>query len=61
MRDAFVAAITEIARADRDVMLLTGDFGFGMLTGFAREFPKQYLNVGVAEQNMTGHGNRYGA
>ncbi len=40
MRDAFVAALTEIARADRDVMLLTGDLGFGVLTGFAREFPK---------------------
>ena len=40
MRDAFVAALTEIARADMDVMLLTGDLGFGVLTGFAREFPK---------------------
>ena len=40
MQDAFVAALTEIARADMDVMLLTGDLGFGVLTGFAREFPK---------------------
>ncbi len=54
MRDAFVTALTEIARADKNVMLLTGDLGFGVLTEFAREFPKQYLNVGVAEQNMTG-------
>ncbi len=54
MRDAFVNALTEIARVDRNVMLLTGDLGFGVLTEFAREFPKQYLNVGVAEQNMTG-------
>ena len=54
MRDAFVAASTEIARNDRNVMLLTGDLGFGVLTEFAREFPQQYVNVGVAEQNMTG-------
>ena len=54
MRDAFVAALTEIARNDRDVILLTGDLGFGVLTEFAREFPQQYVNVGVAEQNMTG-------
>lgn len=54
MRDAFVRALTEIARADRDVMLLTGDLGFGVLTKFAEELPRQYLNVGVAEQNMAG-------
>lgn len=54
MRDAFVRALTEIARSDRNVMLLTADLGFGVLTHFAREFPNQYLNVGVAEQNMTG-------
>src|SRR6185295_5853335 len=33
---------------------ITGDLGFGLLTDFARRFPRQYLNVGVAEQNMTG-------
>jgi transketolase len=35
-------------------MLLTADLGFGVLTEFARRFPDQFLNVGVAEQNMTG-------
>jgi transketolase len=35
-------------------MLLTGDLGFGVLTDFAERLPRQYLNVGVAEQNMTG-------
>lgn len=54
MRDTFVSVLTEIARADKNVMLLTGDLGFGVLTKFAQEFPDQYLNVGVAEQNMTG-------
>jgi len=54
MRDAFMKTLTEIARVDRNVMLLTGDLGFGVLTEFAREFPEQYLNVGIAEQNMTG-------
>ena len=54
MRDAFVTALTEIARVDKNVILLTGDLGFCVLSEFAREFPKQYLNVGIAEQNMTG-------
>jgi len=44
----------EIARQDKRVMLLTGDLGFGVLTPFAETFPDQFLNVGVAEQNMTG-------
>lgn len=34
-------------------MLITGDLGFGVLMKFAEELPKQFLNAGVAEQNMT--------
>jgi transketolase len=44
----------DIARQDKRVMLLTADLGFGVLSPFAETFPDQYLNVGVAEQNMTG-------
>lgn len=53
MRDAFIARLTEIARRDPKVMLITGDLGFGVLMKFAQEFPKQFLNAGVSEQNMT--------
>ncbi len=54
MRDEFVRTLTEIARRDPKVTLITGDLGFGVLDQFAREFPAQYINAGVAEQNMTG-------
>lgn len=54
MRDTCVQTLMEIARQDKRVMLLTADLGFGVLTPFAETFPEQYLNVGVAEQNMTG-------
>jgi transketolase len=54
MRDAFVNRLSQLAANDRRIMLLTGDLGFGVLTAFADTFPAQYLNVGVAEQNMTG-------
>ena len=54
MRDACIQALIGIARRDKRVMLLTGDLGFGVLTSFAETFPDQFLNVGVAEQNMTG-------
>lgn len=54
MRDTFVARLSSMAERDPRIMLLTGDLGFGVLDSYARRFPKQYLNVGVAEQNMTG-------
>src|SRR5882724_10004102 len=34
-------------------MLITGDLGFGVLDEFEKQFPAQYVNTGVAEQNMT--------
>ena len=54
MRDIFVDTLLELARADRRIMLITGDLGFGVLDKFCRELPSQYINAGVAEQNMTG-------
>ena len=54
MRDVFVRALAELAEARPEVMLLTADLGFGVLDDFAARFPTQFLNVGVAEQNMTG-------
>lgn len=38
----------------RDVFLLCGDLGYSVLEPFAERYPDRYLNVGVAEQNMTG-------
>lgn len=54
MRDHFVKRLTKLAAVDERIMLLTADLGFGVLTDFAAKFPRQFLNVGVAEQNMTG-------
>jgi len=54
MRDAFVQRLTELAERDPRIVLITAGLGFGVLTEFARRFPRQYLNVGVAEQNMIG-------
>jgi transketolase len=44
----------EIASRDPRIMVVTGDLGFGVLDKYARTLPEQFLNVGVAEQNMTG-------
>lgn len=54
MRDAFIRTLTELAPEHRELLLLTGDLGFGVLDNFASRFPRQFLNAGVAEQNMSG-------
>ncbi len=54
MRDAFVRAMLRMARDDDRMFLITGDLGFGVLTEYWTTFPTQFLNAGVAEQNMTG-------
>ena len=34
-------------------MLVNGDLGFGVLDDFIDRFPDNYVNAGIAEQNMT--------
>src|ERR1051326_8581510 len=54
MRDHFVKRLTALAEGDKRIMLLTADLGYNVLNDFEKRFPAQFLNVGVAEQNMTG-------
>lgn len=54
MRKQFVQALASLAAADPKVFFITGDLGFGVMDDYAKRFPRQYLNVGVAEQNMVG-------
>ncbi|WP_342562655.1 transketolase C-terminal domain-containing protein [Paenibacillus sp. FSL R7-0345] len=54
MRDTFVKTLIEIAKKDRNVHLITGDLGFGVLKPYWEELPEQFTNAGIAEQNMTG-------
>ena len=54
MRGAFFRALMQVAEQDPNVHLLVGDIGFGVVEPFAERFPDRFLNVGVAEQNMTG-------
>jgi transketolase len=54
MRTAFAKTLLILAKKDKRIMLLTGDLGYSVFEEFQRECPKQYINCGVAEQNMTG-------
>jgi len=54
MRSTFVKTLTELARENENVFLLTADLGFKLFDEFRRDFPDRFINVGVAEQNMIG-------
>jgi len=53
MRDTFVKTLIDIAKEDKNVHLITGDLGFGVLKPFWEQLPEQFTNAGIAEQNMT--------
>lgn len=54
MRITFVNSLLELAKKNKNIVLLTGDLGFSVFEKFIEELPNQYFNTGVAEQNMTG-------
>jgi transketolase len=52
MREAFSNALVKLALADPKVLLLTGDHGYALFDDFRKQCPNQYINAGIAEQNM---------
>jgi transketolase len=52
IRDAFFDEVYEIASKDPNVMFLTADMGALSLNRFKKDLSHQYINVGVAEQNL---------
>ncbi|MCR5866970.1 transketolase C-terminal domain-containing protein [Aquincola sp. J276] len=54
MREAFSNALVRLALADSKVLLLTGDHGYALFDDFRKRCPDQYINAGIAEQNMVG-------
>jgi transketolase len=54
MRNAFSDALVAAALADPKVLLLTGDHGYALFDAFRKARPAQYVNCGIAEQNMVG-------
>lgn len=54
MRTVFFDQLTAAARHDPDIVLITADIGFAVAEPFIAACPDQFINVGVAEQNMAG-------
>lgn len=54
MRVAFSKAIVDAAKADPKILILTGDHGYALFDDFRKALPDQFINAGIAEQNMVG-------
>ena len=51
-RDAFIEVLTDAAKKDKNIYLLSADFGAPALDRFREEIPDQFIHCGISEQNM---------
>ncbi len=54
MRTAYLDTLYNLASADKRVFALISDNGAIVYDKFRRDFPEQYLNLGISEANMIG-------
>ncbi len=54
MRKTFGEGIVTLAERDKEIVLLVGDYGFGIVEEFKSKFPDRYFNFGICEQSMIG-------
>ncbi len=54
IRDAFFDEVYRLAARDSNIVFLTADMGAFSLNRFRADLSSQYINVGVAEQNLVG-------
>jgi transketolase len=53
--EVFATTLESLAAVDRNIVVVTSDSrGSGKLTPFGQKFPKQIIEVGIAEQNLVG-------
>ena len=52
MRNAFASELTQLAKADSNIVLLSGDIGNRLFDDFKKNCPGRFYNCGVAEANM---------
>lgn len=53
--EVFSSTLQELAEHDRDILAVTSDSrGSGKLVPFAKKYPKQIIEVGIAEQALVG-------
>jgi transketolase len=53
--DVFSGTLQELAATDTDLLVVTSDSrGSGKLVPFAQRYPRQIVEIGIAEQNLVG-------
>lgn len=52
MRDALLAGICSAMAEDERIFMLSADFGSPVLDRIRENFPRRFVNVGIAEQNL---------
>lgn len=52
MRGWFVYELHKLMKNRQDVVVLTGDLGFGMLDAIRNDYKDRFINVGAAEQTL---------
>ena len=52
IRDAFFKSLHKLALKDKNLILITDDLDAFELRRFKKDFPKQFINIGVSEQNL---------
>ena len=54
-RDVYGKTLLELGRQHKDIVVLDADLSASTRTSlFAKEFPRRFFNIGVAEQNLIG-------
>lgn len=52
-KEAMGETLVKMGKIDHDIIVLTSDArNSSSITGFVKEFPEQFIEVGIAEQNM---------
>lgn len=54
MRSQIIDNIFNLMKTDERIFFLTADMGINMIEKFQETYPKRFLNVGIAEQNLIG-------
>lgn len=53
--DVFSSTLQDLAETDRQILVVTSDSrGSGKLVPFGQKYPKQIVEIGIAEQNLVG-------
>ena len=52
MRNTFADNLYLRSKEDNQVLLITGDLGFGLFDKYSSDLPDQFINSGIAEQAM---------